>query len=120
MEMSKLESIENVDLSFLNQITDQSVRALASGRNLRRLILNWCISVTSEGLHSLQCSGSRLTELSIKGFHNMEFSDLLSMAKNCTIEKLDYEHSLCSASAEEKELPAMRHIDSVGCFLEIC
>lgn len=120
--LSSLPKIEDVDLSFLNQITDVGLGYLTKATSLRRLILNWCHLITSVGLHQLRSTCPQLQELSIKGCHNMQFTDLVSMARLYSVQKLDYEHSLCSIQpAEQKrDLPLLRHIDSFGCFLEIC
>jgi len=120
--LSALPKIEDVDLSFMDQITDAGLGHLTKATTLRRLILNWCHLITAVGLLQLRQACPHLSELSIKGCHNMQSRDLVKMAQLCSIQKLDYELSLCSVQPGEQKhgLPLLRHIDSFGCFLEIC
>lgn len=59
--LSHISSLEELDLSFCNQITDASLAALARLPALRSLILNFCYAVGDSGLVSL--SGCKSLEL---------------------------------------------------------
>ena len=113
--------LEDVDLSFLCRITDARLTCLTHMTKLRRLILNWCSSVTAAGLRTLQTACREVKELSIKGCNNVQLSDLVSMSKGHRLEKLDYEYCLCSVHQIERkrEMPLLHCIDSAGCFVEI-
>ena len=114
--------LEDIDLSFLCHITDAGLACLTQLTKLRRLILNWCSSVTATGLRRLQTACREVKELSIKGCHDLQLPDLVSMAKGDRLEKLDYEHCLCSVhqDAQKRDMPLLHRIDSSGCFVEIC
>ena len=114
--------LEDIDLSFLCHITDAGLACLTQLTKLQRLILNWCSSVTAAGLHSLQKACHEVKELSIKGCHNLQLSDLVSMSIGHRLERLDYEYCLCSVhqGQQKREMPLLHRIDSAGCFVEIC
>ena len=68
--------LEDVDLSLLCRITDARLACLTHMTKLRRLILNWCSSVTAAGLRTLQTACREVKELSIKGCNKVQLSDL--------------------------------------------
>lgn len=117
--MASFPRMEDLDLSFLNRITDGGLVQLSKARNLRRLVLDWCHGMTVDGLKEIRKGCRQLTELSIKGCHNMQHWDLVSLSKLPNLEKLDYEHSLCSV-VTSTPLPPLRRIPSRGRFFEIC